>query len=154
MSPILSNVPLAENITHTFGAFPPDTQALNFLFMIIEPNASIVAACLPCLGPLLAGNRMLDSIIRSIRSIVSLASSPAGSAHFGGSTRNRADIHTTPKHADDSNIELNPYEATAASVNADAKASWSVNEADEGHAFGRINVTRDVNISRILLQDV
>lgn len=55
------------NIQHT------DLQDKIYIFKIIEPNISIIAACLPCYGPFLGG-RAAESLIRSVRSIVSLGS--------------------------------------------------------------------------------
>ncbi|KAF2478182.1 uncharacterized protein BDR25DRAFT_338822 [Lindgomyces ingoldianus] len=56
-------------------------QAKQFCFMILEPNCSIIAACLPCYGPLFAHGRGMESILRSVRSVFSLRSrsSPHGS---------------------------------------------------------------------------
>ncbi|ETS76583.1 hypothetical protein PFICI_11970 [Pestalotiopsis fici W106-1] len=45
-----------------------------FIFKVIEPNASIIAACLPLYGPIIKGWRAPSSIIASIRSMVSLGS--------------------------------------------------------------------------------
>ena len=42
--------------------------------MIIEPNASIIAGCLPCYGPLFTGGRAPESVVRSARSVLSLRS--------------------------------------------------------------------------------
>ncbi|KAI5925014.1 hypothetical protein F4810DRAFT_662535 [Camillea tinctor] len=49
-------------------------QSTQFIFLILEPHCSMIAACLPCLGPLFAGGRAPESIIRSVRSMLSLAS--------------------------------------------------------------------------------
>lgn len=56
-----------------------ENQAKQFVFMILEPNCSIIAACLPCYGPLVAGGRRPESLIRSFRSVFSLHSSKASS---------------------------------------------------------------------------
>ncbi|KAK0631017.1 hypothetical protein B0T17DRAFT_462298, partial [Bombardia bombarda] len=64
---------VVQNQSNVFG------QSKQFIFMIIEPNCSIIAACLPCYGPLLAGGRRPESIIRSIRSLISIGS--GGSKH-------------------------------------------------------------------------
>ncbi|KAI8966715.1 hypothetical protein F5Y11DRAFT_361781 [Daldinia sp. FL1419] len=50
------------------------TQSVQFIFMILEPNCSIIAACLPCYGPLVAGGRAPESIVRSVQSVLSLQS--------------------------------------------------------------------------------
>ncbi|KAF2184215.1 hypothetical protein K469DRAFT_784104 [Zopfia rhizophila CBS 207.26] len=44
---------------------------MNFTFIILEPNCSMVAACLPCYRPLFRGDRIPDSIVRSARWIFS-----------------------------------------------------------------------------------
>lgn len=49
--------------------------------MVIEPNTSILAACLPTYGPLTAGGRAPGSIVRSVRSIFSLGSVGSGGSH-------------------------------------------------------------------------
>lgn len=51
-----------------------DLQSLQFVFLLLEPHLSMVAACLPYYGPLLDGGRAPESIVRSVRSILSLAS--------------------------------------------------------------------------------
>ncbi|KAI1206319.1 uncharacterized protein F4807DRAFT_439697 [Annulohypoxylon truncatum] len=57
-------------------------QSKQYIFLILEPNCSIIAACLPCYGPLFAGGRAPESIVRSVRSIFSLRSlGSKGSAH-------------------------------------------------------------------------
>ncbi|KAL4736673.1 hypothetical protein BDV11DRAFT_207414 [Aspergillus similis] len=50
------------------------TQSRQFIFMILEPNCSIIAACLPCYGPLVARGRSPESLIRSVRSVFWLRS--------------------------------------------------------------------------------
>lgn len=44
------------------------------MWKIIEPNASIIAACLPTYGTYIKGSRPLESVIRSVRSVISLKS--------------------------------------------------------------------------------
>lgn len=133
---------------------PIDTQSKNVIFMIIEPHASIIAACLPALGPLLAKGRMLDSIIRSFRSVISLAGSPSGSANSRGSGRNRSGFQNMPNQAaDNSTIELSPYKPGFVSVSANLKTSQSTDEPyEDGAARGvdipaGVNVTRGVNVT-------
>ncbi|PVH97417.1 hypothetical protein DM02DRAFT_597681 [Periconia macrospinosa] len=86
------------------------------LWGVIEPNCSIIAACLPCYGPVFRG-RAPESIIRSVRSVLSLAS--LGSNHSRNSQRsNRSKIYnqglgnqsvppkSNAKEATESEIEL------------------------------------------------
>ncbi|KAL4999870.1 hypothetical protein BDV10DRAFT_184014 [Aspergillus recurvatus] len=54
-------------------------HGLQFIFMILEPNCSIIAACLPCYGPLFGRGRAPDSLIRSLRSVFTLRSQSSGS---------------------------------------------------------------------------
>ncbi|KAJ0114062.1 hypothetical protein J7T55_007896 [Diaporthe amygdali] len=65
-------------------------QADIIIWKIIEPNASIIAACLPCYGPFL-NSRTAESIVQSVRSVISLRSlrSPRGSQSSGGRTSNK-----------------------------------------------------------------
>ena len=54
----------------------PVIQSKAYIFTVIEPNFSIIAACLPCYGNLVQrlGGRTLESVVRSVRSEVSLRS--------------------------------------------------------------------------------
>ncbi|KAK7923557.1 hypothetical protein PG985_007628, partial [Apiospora marii] len=64
-------------------------QSTQFCFLIIEAHCSILAACLPCYGPLVAGIRVPDSVIRRIRSVIPVASrdsSPRKSRRPSGPT--------------------------------------------------------------------
>lgn len=46
-------------------------NAHSFIWALIEPSTSIVAACLPTFGPLLKGWRMPQSIVDGVRSVLS-----------------------------------------------------------------------------------
>ncbi|KAL4935322.1 hypothetical protein BDV06DRAFT_234429 [Aspergillus oleicola] len=54
------------------------TQSRQFIFMILEPNCSIIAACLPCYGPLFSRGHAPESLIRSFRSMITLRSYSSG----------------------------------------------------------------------------
>lgn len=54
--------------------------------MILEPNCSIIAACLPCYGPLFVGGRAPESLIRSVRSVFSLRSQGSTKGWFASRT--------------------------------------------------------------------
>ncbi|RYP09458.1 hypothetical protein DL764_001283 [Monosporascus ibericus] len=54
------------------------SQSHQYVFMVLEPNCSILAACLPTYGPLVTGWRAPESLIRSVRSIFSLRSAGSG----------------------------------------------------------------------------
>ncbi|KAJ8133035.1 hypothetical protein O1611_g588 [Lasiodiplodia mahajangana] len=51
-------------------------QSKQFIFLILEPNCSIIAACLPCYGPLIGAGRGPESLLRSVWPIFSLRSNP------------------------------------------------------------------------------
>jgi len=50
-------------------------QSKQYIFLVIEPNISILAASLPTFGPLIAGGRAPESFARSARSFFSLSGS-------------------------------------------------------------------------------
>ncbi|KAK8043766.1 hypothetical protein PG994_012604 [Apiospora phragmitis] len=53
-----------------FLILPIHTQKTQFIFLLMEPNASIIAACLPCYAPLWGIGK--DIFLRSYRSLLSL----------------------------------------------------------------------------------
>lgn len=63
----------------------PDSKYVEIMFVIIEPNCSIIAAFLPCYGYLLNNGATIDSMVRSARSIFSLGSIPSTSRVFSRS---------------------------------------------------------------------
>ena len=73
-------VVLDRNTHLTLTCFPPDIHSKQLVFMIIETNCSIIAACLPCYGALLRGGQSLASIVRSFLAIHGRASSPSDSS--------------------------------------------------------------------------
>ena len=70
--------------------------------MFIEPNCSIIAACLPTYGGLLAGGRTLKSVISSWRSVFSIRS------QITSLLGNRSGENSTVKHTEDS-VVTNTY---------------------------------------------
>lgn len=50
---------------------PTELQSKNIIFMILEPNCSVIAACLPCYRPLFASSREPTFLFQSFRSIFS-----------------------------------------------------------------------------------
>lgn len=103
--------------------------------MILEPNCSIIAACLPCFGPLVAGGRAPESLIRSVRSVLSIRSrsSRAGSdkSRSQNSNDNASRESRSKKAPSDSQIEL-------ASV-ADDDEVWAKSQAGRNNT---VNVQR------------
>ncbi|ORY11851.1 hypothetical protein BCR34DRAFT_564780 [Clohesyomyces aquaticus] len=81
-------------------------QAKQFCFMLLEPNCSIMAACLPCYGPLFAHGRGMESMLRSVRSVFSLRSRSSNQ----GSATSRNWSSGLPKSSDvdgsESQVEL------------------------------------------------
>ncbi|KAH8602298.1 hypothetical protein B0O99DRAFT_735736 [Bisporella sp. PMI_857] len=65
---------LYEDLAHHADAFGP-VVANIFIWSRIEPCCSVVAACLPTFGPLLKDGRTPESVIASIRSVLSIRSS-------------------------------------------------------------------------------
>ncbi|KAI2628671.1 hypothetical protein GGR54DRAFT_356489 [Hypoxylon sp. NC1633] len=67
-------------------------QHTIYIFKVIEPNASIIAGCLPCYGPLIKGWRTPESIIRSIRSLVSISSGGSRGTRTSRNSRKRSAV--------------------------------------------------------------
>ncbi|KAL2020336.1 hypothetical protein VTK56DRAFT_8564 [Thermocarpiscus australiensis] len=87
---IVRTVLLDQSIREVVGSNSYDhvaNQSKQYIFMVLEPNCSILAACLPTYGPLVAGGRAPESILRSVRSVFSLRS--AG----GSASRSRTGGH-------------------------------------------------------------
>jgi hypothetical protein len=85
------------------------TQSKNFIFMILEPNCSIIAACLPCYRPLLADGRTPESVVRNARAVFSLRSwsSKGSSINRGQSQPKDSDaIVSVSNGGGESQIEL------------------------------------------------
>lgn len=72
--------------------------------MVLEPNCSILAACLPTYGPLVSGGRAPESIVRSVRSVFSLRSARSNNASAASLPRSRN------KSAGESQVELHDLE--------------------------------------------
>ncbi|CAI6331426.1 unnamed protein product [Periconia digitata] len=109
-------------------------QSQNFILMIIEPNISVVAACLPCYGPLVKGGRSQMSLINSVRSMFSLRSRQDYAQYGSGRSEGNS--------ATESQIELRKGRMQANYV--------AERFSDEGGEVqqGGINVTRNVQVVR------
>ncbi|KAI1809976.1 hypothetical protein GGS20DRAFT_235023 [Poronia punctata] len=66
-------------------------QSSIFIWKMIEPNVSIIAANLPLYGPLLKGGRGPESIVRSVRSVLSLGSSRSNHSKSSRSAKSKRD---------------------------------------------------------------
>ncbi|KAI1425235.1 hypothetical protein F5Y12DRAFT_796119 [Xylaria sp. FL1777] len=64
------------------------SQYFDIIFVIIEPNLSIIAACLPCYAPLFHGTaRHLDYIFQTVRSFFTISHTRSPSRMLPGQTR-------------------------------------------------------------------
>lgn len=73
--------------------------------MVLEPNCSILAACLPCYGTLFAKGQTLGSIIKSARSMFSLRSQGSSSRGADSLTRGRG-TKPAEESGSESQVEL------------------------------------------------
>lgn len=105
---------------------PLDVQTKQFIFMMIEPNCSIIAACLPCYGPLFAKGRTPESIIRSVRTAFSLRSRQSSTAQ-----RDSRDATARDGCSTDSQVELSK-----------ATKGWPSSE-NHGTNVSRVETGRD-----------
>ena len=117
--------------------------------MIIEPNCSIIAACLPCYGPLLPRGRSPGSLVRSVISVFSL--------HSRNSSGNRSQpktIDPVPRNRSSTDSHINLKEASADWSTAHNEGHVTNNvesrseEGPEGHQQGVINITKGYDITR------
>ncbi|KAI1413997.1 hypothetical protein F5Y13DRAFT_197921 [Hypoxylon sp. FL1857] len=63
------------------------SEYMEIIFVIIEPNCSIIAACLPCYVHLLNRGSRLETLLQSARSIFSLQSLRTGTRTSPGATQ-------------------------------------------------------------------
>ncbi|CBF83087.1 hypothetical protein AN3257.2 [Aspergillus nidulans FGSC A4] len=110
------------------------TQSRQFIFMILEPNCSIIAACLPCYGPLLARGRAPESLIRSVRSVFTLRSRDNS---IWSSMASRTNNSTGP------NKTSTPRESGSAVDLVDYGASWSKGR-NESYQTARCSSSPDI----------
>lgn len=118
--------------------------------MILEPNCSIIAACLPCYGPLVAGGRQPESLIRSFRSVFSLHSSKASSIR--SETNIGRNGSTTAKSYTDSQVELTrppvPWSEPQPRGENSVKIEQSLKQNGERTEDSGIHVMTKVDVSR------
>lgn len=94
-------------------------QSKQYIFMVLEPNCSILAACLPTYGPLIAGGRAPESIVRSVRSVFSLRSVRSNNASARSLPRGSRD----KTGGGDSQVELHDAEAWAGKRSREAPSA-------------------------------
>jgi hypothetical protein len=79
-----------------------DAEYLEIMFVIIEPNCSVIAGCVPCYGHLWSsGGRRLHSIVDSARSAFTLRSHSSAYRSQGDTTK-----ETVHRAANDSQVGL------------------------------------------------
>jgi hypothetical protein len=128
-------------------------QAIQFIFLLIEPHASMIAACLPCYGPLLHG-RTPESLVRSVRSIISI-----GSRGSSNNNKSRTAIRLPSNNESQHEINLEeannnwPLNQDTAKVRVDAAPKGGQDDeielADLNHHNNKgINVTEGVDVVR------
>lgn len=129
---------------------PADLQSKQVIFVILEPNCSIIAGCLPCYGPLFAGGRSPASLVRSVRSMFSL--------HSRNSFTNRSQSKFTdvaPRNGSsiDSQIELKQATRDWSTAQNQGHSISNVEsgreEEFEGSQNGGINVTKAYDVTRV-----
>ena len=117
--------------------------------MLIEANCSIIAACLPCYGPLLNRGRSPGSLVRSVITVFSL--------HSRGSSGNRSQpksIDPAPRNSSstDSHIHLKPASADWFTAHNQGNVTSNIEsrseDGPEGHQEGVINITKAYDITR------
>jgi hypothetical protein len=121
-----------------------DLEAKVYIFAVIEPNCSIIAACLPCYGPLLKGGRGAESLVASVRSAISLFSFGSQDSR-NASRRNQPGSGSNKQVAadlaqNDSELQLTDFGSTSHSRAAHVEAIPH-EEEDNTHEAG-IKVTR------------
>lgn len=117
--------------------------------MLIEPNCSIIAACLPCYGPLFAKGRSPESLVRSVRSVFSLRSknsstnrSPSGSTN--ATARNETSF--------DSHVELKQVSkdwSESQNQGCNTNKIETKREEFESYENGGISVTKGFDIDKV-----
>ncbi|KAK9772826.1 putative Integral membrane protein [Seiridium cardinale] len=91
-------------------------QSKQYIFLVIEPNCSILAASLPTYGPLFTGGRAPESFIRSLRSVFSIRSFRSSGSGSRGGSATRKTWPTSPSnipkssHSTESQVELRRVE--------------------------------------------
>ena len=103
-----------------------DVVAEDNIWSFIEPQMSIVAACLPTLTPLFHGGRDPASIIRSVRSILSLRS-------LSSQTREK---------------KISPSNTSLERENKDARHTWLQLDSDASQS-NNINYEHGVELENI-----
>lgn len=152
-----------ENIEKVSGSAGMRIHAeyKEIMFVIIEPNCSIIAACLPCYGPLLRGGRALESVLKSVRSMLSLKSLRSTTRVSSPST---SQANAAPLAKTDSQLELNYYKhvwpqthhSTEVGISSTPSGSFSIHNfkgvtipGEPEIPSGQVKVTKGISISSV-----
>ena len=126
-----------------------DVQTEQFIFMLIEANCSIIAACLPCYGPLVAKGKSPESLVRSVRSVFSLRSRTS-STQRSTSPRKGSSI--------DSSIGLKQASREWATANTQGRnySNIEYHGEEDAHAYQSegINVTKAYDVNTVRKDEV
>ncbi|PVI03883.1 hypothetical protein DM02DRAFT_694976 [Periconia macrospinosa] len=122
-------------------------QSKAYIFTIVEPNCSIIAACLPCYGPLARpwGGRAPESLVQSVRSVLSLGSRQNSNNSGASRSQTGAGRSIAAKPRSESYIELTEREGS--NRDGEADHSW---EPHEGQGYGGVTVERPVEGTPVL----
>lgn len=126
------------------GSYYSSLVVNNLIWMIIEPCASVIAACLPTFGPLFRDGRSPGSIIRSIRSVLSFRSQSSNSSS-SGSRKRSAETVSDSEHGDAGariqGIDYGSYSTHVRSKQQDEA------ELESGNTDPGIRVLRETDVS-------
>ncbi|GAB1313702.1 Rhodopsin domain-containing protein [Madurella fahalii] len=119
-------------------------QTKQFIFMVLEPNCSILAACLPTYGPLVAGGRASEYLVRGVRSVFSLRSARSGGRSHPKQPRSGS------RSASESQVEVHGVENWPGKGRREILVQGNVPPLPEVTAINMngINVTSDVSVYR------
>ncbi|KAI0456308.1 hypothetical protein F5B21DRAFT_502501 [Xylaria acuta] len=124
-------------------------QSLQFVFLLLEPHISITAACLPCYGPLIDGGRAPESLVRSVRSILSLASRGSSSGNSKGRSAVRLPSNNDSQHEINLQGASSKKSQTFAHVtvgDARVHGTGSGDDIELADLENGISVTKDVDV--------
>ncbi|ETS76589.1 hypothetical protein PFICI_11976 [Pestalotiopsis fici W106-1] len=126
---IVRTVLLEQSIREVIGSNDyarVSNQSKQYIFLIIEPNCSILAASLPTYGPLFSGGGGMESIFRSLRSVFSLQSYRSGSK-----SSSRRMYESSPSQ------QLKSSQSTESQIELHRVENW------QGRGFQEVSVSHD-----------
>jgi len=128
------------------AASPEFTKVVdnNFIWATIEPCTSIIAACLPTLGPLLQTWRAPESIVNSVRSVLSIHSAGSASRTNAATLKAKQDSEHSQSSLDKRAwIALDSHEAfaTIGSASEDVELANLTNVGRQHESHIRVDKT-------------